>query len=129
MCELYFDDLEADAPQVRDRIQAEAMRVLEEEDSQSSSPTKRRRADCIETLPSPQWQAYSAAGIRSGAGRLLGGHTRRGTDSTSAGTSPRLNEMLRRPKTRTWELDKLATLCWHMLLEEDGNNTATGQHA
>lgn len=126
MCELYFPDLEADVPHIRDRIQAEAASLLADDDAQSSTPTKRRRAECSESNVSQQWQGNGPAAYCT-PGRLPGSHMRRGTDSTSSGSSPRLNEMLRRPKTRTWELDKLATLCWHMLLEENGADPATGQ--
>lgn len=127
MCEQYFGDLEADVPHTRDRIQAEAVRLLADDDAQSSAPTKRRRVECSETIVSQQWQAHGPAAYGT-PGRLTAGHNRRASGSTSAGTSPRLNEMLRQPKTRTWELDKLATLCWHILLEEDGNNAATGHY-
>lgn len=124
MCEMHFNDLEADVPHIRDHVQAEAVKILAEDESQGSNPTKRRRVDCCEKGASPPCHGMSPAAHGS-AGRLSGTHSRRRTQSTSAGTSTRLTEMLRRPKTRTWELDKLATLCWHILQEEEGTDTAT----
>lgn len=127
VCETYFSDLAADVPHIRDRIQAEAVRLLADDDSQSSVPPKRCRQDCSETNMDRPWQGHGPAPCGA-PGRLTGSRMCHGTDSASASTSSHLKDMLQRPKTRTWELDKLATLCWHMLLVEGGDDTTTAQY-
>eukprot|EP00892_Ulva_mutabilis_P010660 jgi/Ulvmu1/7967/UM004_0200.1 len=124
MCEVYFADMEAEVPHIRDRVQAEAVKLLTEDESQGSNFSKRRKVEMSETLRKPSGQGRAAPS--GGPGCLTIASGRRRTSSTSADRSSRMVQLLP-PKPHPSELDKLAALC-SMLLQEDYGQ-CTGQRA